>query len=287
MASTSDNADFGAVTARTRDGNLSAVSATQQATSGKAGGLEVRSENTEAPAARVRGAGTLLDLQDSTGTSKFSVSQAGAVTSTGAQTITGNTTVTGDVAVTGDFAVTGYALGEVSPAAQNLTAWSYDPSGAVNAILLTSGTIYLAKLHIPADAAVTKLYWWMPVAGASVTAGQNFGGLYSSAGARLVQADADAKVTATAGLQTLTLASTALTAGSFVWAALVFNAGTAPTLAYASGATGATTALNVGLTAATFRYATAGTGQTALPSSITPASNSASAIAGPWVAIGP
>lgn len=278
---TSENQNLGATQARTRDGNLAALSAVQQATSGKGPGLDVRSENTEAPAVAVRGAGTLLELKDSGGTTKFSVGQDGTVSSTGTQT------VTGDQVITGDFAVTGYALGEVTPAAHNLTAWSYDPSGAVNAIQITSGTVYLAKLHIARDATVTKLYWWMPVAGATTSAGQNFGGLYSSAGVRLAQADADATVTATAGLQTLTLASTALTAGTFVWAALLFNAGTAPTLAYASGATGATTALNVGLTAATYRYATAGTSQTALPSSITPGSNSPSLIAGPWVAIGP
>lgn len=182
--------------------------------------------------------------------------------------------------------VTGFDNGEASPPAHSLVAWAYDPSHAVNAIALTGGTVYLTKLHITRSVSVTKLYWWMSVAGVTPTAGQSFGGLYSSAGARLVTADADATVTATAGLQTLTIGSTALTAGSFVWAALVFNAGTLPTVQYASGATGATTATNVGLTAATFRYATAGTVQTSLPASITPSSNAASLLAGPWMAIG-
>ncbi len=182
--------------------------------------------------------------------------------------------------------VTGFANGEVSPAAQNLVAWTYDPSLAVNVIELTGGTVYLAKLHITQTIAVTKLYWWMAVAGSGTTAGQNFGGLYSSAGTRLVTADADATVTASAGLQTLTLSSTSLTAGSFVWGAVVFNATAKPTVAYGAGAAGATSSLNAGLTAATYRYATAGTSQTSLPSSITPASNSASLLAGPWMAIG-
>lgn len=182
--------------------------------------------------------------------------------------------------------VTGFDNGDASAPAHNLVAWTYDPSHAVNAIQLTGGTIYLAKLHVTRTVSVTKLYWWMSVAGATVTAGQNFGGLYGSDGTRLVTADADATVTATAGLQTLTISSTALTAGSFYWAALVFNATTRPTIQYGSGATGASTVTNVGLTAATFRYATAGTGQTSLPASITPASNSASLIAGPWMAVG-
>lgn len=182
--------------------------------------------------------------------------------------------------------VTGFDNGDASPSAHNLVAWTYDPSHAVNAIELTGGTVYLAKLHITRTVSVTKLYWWMSVAGATVTAGQNFGGLYDSAGTRLVTADADATVTATAGLQTLTIASTALTAGTFVWGALVFNATTKPTVQYASGATGAGTAVNAGLTAATLRHATAGTSQTSLPASITPASNTASLLAGPWMAVG-
>lgn len=195
-------------------------------------------------------------------------------------------TVGDDATVTGDLDVAGFALGEATPSAHNLLAWTYDPSHAVNNIQLTGGTIYLAKLHISRSASVTKLYWWMSVAGDTPTAGQNFGGLYSSAGTRLVTADADATVAASAGLQTLTVASTALTAGTFVWAALVFNATTRPTVQYASGATGALAVCNVGLTAAAFRYATAGTSQTSLPASITPASNSGSLIAGPWMAVG-
>lgn len=182
--------------------------------------------------------------------------------------------------------VTGFDNGDASPPAHGLTAWAYDPAHAVNAIQLTGGTVYLTKLHITTSVSVTKLYWWMSVAGATPTAGQNFGGLYGSDGTRLVTADADATVAATAGLQTLTITSTALTAGTFVWAALVFNATTRPTVQYASGATGATTACNVGLTAATFRHATAGTAQTSLPASITPSSNSASLLAGPWMAVG-
>lgn len=277
---TSENVNFGAVQARGSDGSVAPLSALQKATSGKAGGLEVKSENPAAPAVTVRGAGSLLDLKNSAGTTMFSVSQAGAVASTGSQS------VTGDQSVTGAFSVTGFALGEVTPHAQGLAAWSYDPSLAVNVIELTGGTIYLVKLHIAKDVTVTKLYWWMAVAGATTTAGQNFGGLYASNGTRLAQADADATVEASAGLQTLTIPSTALTAGSFVWGALVFNATTKPSVAYGAGAAGATTALNVGLTAATLRYATNGTSQTTLPATRTPASNSASLLAGPWMAVG-
>lgn len=278
-----EDVNFGSVQARTRDGSLAALSAIQQSTTGKGSALDVRSDNIDSPAARMRGAGTVLDVQDTNGTSRFAVGQSGVTSLTVAS---GGVTATGDSTLTGALDVDGFALGEATPDAHNIVAWTYDPTMAVNSIELTGGTVYLAKLHIPRTMAVTKLYWWMAVAGVTPTAGQNFGGLYSSAGTRLVTANADATVTATAGLQTLTIGSTTLTANTFVWAALVFNAATRPTVMYGSGATGTTTACNVGLTAATYRYATAGTSQTSLPSSITPASNSASLIAGPWLAVG-
>lgn len=97
----SENATFGTVQARVRDGNVSAVSAVQQATTGKSGALDVRSDNGDVAAATIRGAGDLLDLKDSSGISQFTVTQTGALTSTGDQTITGNYTITGDLTVNG------------------------------------------------------------------------------------------------------------------------------------------------------------------------------------------
>jgi hypothetical protein len=71
-----------------------------------------------------------------------------------------------------------------------------------------------------------------------------------------------------------------------VWGALLFNAGTIPTLGRVAGQGGIGTSVNAGLTNATYRYATYGTGQTSLPSPITPASNTTPTFAGPWMAIG-
>src|SRR5574341_2141174 len=59
-----------------------AVQVTQAATSGDSAAINVVSNNTTA-AVRVRGAGTLLELKDSTGATKFSVSQTGTLTSAG------------------------------------------------------------------------------------------------------------------------------------------------------------------------------------------------------------
>lgn len=171
------------------------------------------------------------------------------------------------------------------PARHNLIAWTYDPALCTNSSLLTNGTVYLAKLHVGAATACTKIYWWVAAAGATPTANQNQVGIYNSAGTLLTSTVVDADISST-GLKTTTIASQTLTASSFYWVGMVFNAATAPTLARMAGLSGLSTAVNVGLTAASYRFAINGTGQTALPASITPASNTTPNFGGPWAAIG-
>jgi hypothetical protein len=178
------------------------------------------------------------------------------------------------------------AFGEQLPVNHGLTGWTYDPVIATTGSLLTNGTVYLSKIHIPDDVTITKLYWWVTTAGATATAGQNWVGLYSAAGTRLATTGVDSSVAST-GLKTTTITGVNLTAGSFVWVAMVFNATTAPTIARATGSGGLATAVNAGLTSGTYRFATNGTAQTTLPASITPGSNVAAGFAGPWAAIGP
>lgn len=60
-----------------------AMQVTQAARSGSGGGINVTSDNTSAPAVRVRGAGKLLELLDSSGASMFEVSQSGELTVAG------------------------------------------------------------------------------------------------------------------------------------------------------------------------------------------------------------
>jgi len=187
--------------------------------------------------------------------------------------------------ITGNLAVTGHALGQDTPAAHGIAAWCYDPALAVNSTTLTNGTLYLTRVNIPADVTVTKLYWWVGNSGSSPVTNQNHAGLYASDGTLLASTNVDAAVSST-GLKTTTISSQALSAGSFYWIGLLFNASVPPTLTRASGWTGVDAAANVGLTAATYRFATNGTGRTALPATITPASNAGTDIAGPWAAVG-
>jgi hypothetical protein len=102
-------------------------------------------------------------------------------------------------------------------------------------------------------------------------AGQNFVGLYDSSGNRLVSVGVDARVAST-GLFTET-ASQALTPG-YYWFGMLFNATTAPSVYRSQSLNG--TLVNTNLAVSQARWVTNGTGLTALPASITPASNSIS-----------
>ena len=199
--------------------------------------------------------------------------------------ITGAFPATGGT-ISGNLMVTGYAMGQDTPSAHSISAWCYDPALAVNSTQVSNGVLYLTRVNIAAAVNVTKLYWWIGNQGTGPVAGQNQAGLYDSSGTLLASANIDS-VISSAGLKTTTITSQALSAGSFYWVGLLFNASGTPTLTRGSGWTGVEAAANVGLTAATFRFALNGSSRTTLPSTITPASNTGTDFAGPWVGVGP
>jgi hypothetical protein len=160
--------------------------------------------------------------------------------------------------------------GITNPGDQGMTGWSFDPASVVAGSATISGVLYLVKLIIPRNDTVNKLYWYLTNSAVTPTAGQNEVGIIDSVGNRLVAANVDASLTP-AGLKVITLADTAVTAG-FVWAAMVFNAATPPSLARGTSiSSGSLT--NAGLLPAAYRFATNGTGRTSIPASITPGSN--------------
>lgn len=171
-------------------------------------------------------------------------------------------------------------------ATQGLTAWCYDPALAVNSTELSNGVLYLVRVDIAAAANVTKLYWWVGNSGSGAVAGQNWVGLYSSAGTLMASTGVDSAISS-AGLKTTTITSQSLTAGSFYWIGLLFNASVPPTLTRGSGWTGVEGAANVGLTATTLRFAKNGSSRTSLPSPLVPSINAGTDFAGPWAAVGP
>lgn len=200
--------------------------------------------------------------------------------------------IKGPASIEGKATVSGTVVAENLPSAggwsptdHGLKAWTFDPNMVAGGSLLSAGVVKLDRINVRAPVVVRTAYFWTSVAGSSLTADQNFIGLYNSTGTLLVSVDADVPFAATAGLQTVALGTALALAEGFYWFAWLTNGGTAPTVARGTAVTGGTGVINLGLAAATFRSATNGTGQTALPASLTVGSNAAN-FANMWVALG-
>lgn len=164
------------------------------------------------------------------------------------------------------------------PGDQGLIAWSIAPYDVNGQIQPTGGVIQLIKVLLRSAATITNVIVNVATAGATLTSSQCFAGVFDFTGARQgVTADQSTTWNST-GLKTMALTTPySAPAGSY-WVALVSNGTTQPQF---SGGT-ATPALsasfvNVGATASTARFATTGTAQTTLPSSITPSGNALAA----------
>lgn len=161
--------------------------------------------------------------------------------------------------------------GDSVPQDHGLETWTHDPYNGASSALLVNGRIYLVRMNVRRAATVSTVWWSIATPGATPTAGQNWVGLYSSSGARLATTNVDASV-AGSGAQATAITPQSLAAGTFVWAAFVFNAATPPTVV--RGASFESTP-NVNLPATALRSAVNGSGTT-LPASITPGSNTTS-----------
>ncbi len=198
--------------------------------------------------------------------------------------VTGGASVD-NLAVSGAAAVNGKVLADPStwqPEDYGFTAWSNDIStGTTASTVAVSGTVYLAGVRIRRPTTITNVHWAHSTAGATPNAGQNFAGLISAAGVKLSDVGIDAKVTSANAIQTAVLATPQAVTPGLYWVSLVFNAATGPSMLRASGLIAS---VNNGLlSAATKRFAINGTGAVALPSSITPGSNTDGAAL--WVAV--
>jgi hypothetical protein len=146
---------------------------------------------------------------------------------------------------------------------------------------LTAGTVYLNRVNIRVTQTYSTAWWLTSAAGTGASTG-SFVGLYSSAGTLLTSSsDIASKLTSTGAQSQNFTTPQSLTAGTFVWVALVVNlATTQPQLRCSAINVPAT--LNLNLTAANFRSATNGTGQTSLPGPITPSSNTSGTANSIW-----
>jgi hypothetical protein len=158
-----------------------------------------------------------------------------------------------------------------APADDGLLAASMDPMSAGSTQVMTAGTVYLMKINIRSSITATNVVFAVTTAGSGASTG-SFAGLYNSAGTLLSgSADNGASLVTAQTVVTPLTTPQVLAASTFVWVVLLVNlAVTQPSLAKSAVSSGGA---NINLAAASFRVAANGTGQTALPASITPASN--------------
>jgi hypothetical protein len=176
----------------------------------------------------------------------------------------------------------------ISPSSQGLTAYDfpYHLAAGTGSAVTTAGRLYLAKVPLAAGTVITNLWFSIATAAATVTSGQNFGGIYNSSGT-LVATTADLSTaigTNTGAIQApLTSAYTVKTGGNY-WFGFFFNASTQPVLTCYTGFVTVTTSVasfgsstTFGNTAAKYPFAVSATtgNTTAMPASITMSSNTA------------
>jgi hypothetical protein len=200
-------------------------------------------------------------------------SSAGTFAATGNETVAGTLTVAGVAVPPAEFL----------PSDFSFLAWSYDPTITINQTATVNGTLYLAQLVLRSAQTISTLWCSIAQAAVSPVANQNFLGLYDNSGTRQAVTAAgaiDTATTSTGPLSQAVVTPFAAAAGKY-WLALLLNAATPAQMARASGFQSTP---NAGLSAGKLRWAVNGTGLTALPSTITPASNTASGNITLWAA---
>jgi len=147
-----------------------------------------------------------------------------------------------------------------------LQAWAFDPDlgVATSTPLATAGVAFLVGLQLRQQTLISNIVTFLVTAGATLTAGQCFAGVYNSAGTQQgVTADQSVNW---AGTGVLTMALTApvtLPAGTYR-VAYLFNGTTGPAILRGNSLS----AVNLGLTGSGLRNATSGAAQTALPGTL-------------------
>jgi hypothetical protein len=153
------------------------------------------------------------------------------------------------------------------PQDMNMKAWTQDPAGCGSTgSASTSGVMYLSRVILRSAATISNLYYTVATAGVTLTAGQNWCGLYNSTGTKLAEGPDQTTPMTSLGTKTVAITPQNLAAGSY-YIALLTNGTTPPQFMRGNGASGS--ALNVGLTVSTGRFLDYGTGQTTLPATAT------------------
>lgn len=165
-------------------------------------------------------------------------------------------------------------------------ARTYDPTLATVAAPPVAGTLYLMGIMVRASTTTAGGTLAQTGAGTLMTSGQNFLALFDSAGTqRAISADLSATLATPNQLIDPNWVTPATLVPGMYWIALLVNStGTLPTFRTSMAALSASWSLSVNANLSPARSTSNGTGRTAVPSSITPGSNSNTALCW-WAAI--
>lgn len=159
-----------------------------------------------------------------------------------------------------------------------MLAWNFDPvMVSSTGGTLTNGSVFLSRINVRYPLSVVNVTVSLGSAGLGLTANQNFAALFNSAGTR-IGITADQSTNWSTGWTAANAAPAIPLVGNpfsistgFYWVAVLANGATTPTLARSGN--GLTATINNGLVVSTARSATALTGQSTIPTTITPSSN--------------
>lgn len=159
-------------------------------------------------------------------------------------------------------------VGSIVPADHNLIAWTSDPGGTIAITGLNAGQLTMTRLEVREEVTLTNVYYAVFAAGAGLTAGQNFVGLYDADG-DLLRSTADQTANfGTPGMHTVPWSTPVLVPAGSYNVAWLANGATPPTIGRTANWSIGGAALNVGLTAVNARTSFSGAGLTALPNPV-------------------
>lgn len=158
--------------------------------------------------------------------------------------------------------------GTYQPGDHGFITWSQDPATLRSAgDATTAGVLYLIKVKVPVAGNISNLHVGVVTAGSGLTSGQNLLGLYSNTGTLLATSGDMTAAFGSTGFKTGVITPVSATVTTYYLAVLT-NGTTPPVLATGAGH-GIASITNANLSTANSRWLTSGTGQTALPGSVT------------------
>jgi hypothetical protein len=128
-------------------------------------------------------------------------------------------------------------VGGIMPEDNGLIAWSSNPSVTSSSQKLASGNLYLTLMYIP-KTVVSNISIWINTAGASLTTGENFIGIYDPVSTNLFATSVDATTAfETANDVTVPLSSPyQIPSAGLYYIGILSNGTTGPTLARGAAA---------------------------------------------------